>query len=74
MSGNVVRVLQRGTDPDVIARIEDVLEAAKAGEIHGVMILSQDAGGVRYTLAGIKDRFSVLGWLSHAMHRLQTDD
>lgn len=69
-----VRALSRPVDPDVVRFIEQVLERAKAGEISGVLMLSQDTEGVAYGIAGIKDRFTVLGWLSHAMHKLQDDE
>lgn len=53
--------------------LEEVLAKVRAGDIHGVLVLSQDKTGIAYNIAGIKDRFEVLGWLSHAMHKLQSD-
>lgn len=71
--GAEIHALKRAVDPDVIDILERALQQAKDGELNGVMVLKQDPGGVAYAVAGIKDRFTVLGWLSHAMHRLQTD-
>jgi hypothetical protein len=68
-----IHQLRRPVDPDVVEYLQRALDEAKAGEITGVMILAQDPDGVRYGLAGIKDRFAVIGWLSHAMHKLQAD-
>lgn len=69
----IIQQLERKPDPDVVTYLERVLEAARAGEITGVLILAQDAGGVSYGIAGLEGRYTVLGFLSHAMHRLQTD-
>lgn len=64
----------RKPDPEVVSFLEGVLEAARAGEVTGVLVLSQELdGSLKYTIAGIKDRFTVTGWLYHAMHRLQSD-
>lgn len=68
-----IRQLKREADPDVVGFLEKALQKAKDGEITGVLILAQDPSGVAYSLAGIKERFTVLGWLSHAMYQLQSD-
>lgn len=60
-------------DSEVVEYLEDALRKARAGEISGVLILSQNAGGLGYAIAGINDRFTTAGWLYHAMHKLQTD-
>jgi hypothetical protein len=69
-----IHELKRPVDPDVVDILERALEKAKSGEINGVLVLSQDPNAISYAIAGVKERFTVLGWLSHAMHRLQTDD
>jgi hypothetical protein len=68
-----IHELKRPVDPDVVDILERALEKAKSGEINGVLVLSQDPNAISYAIAGVKERFTVLGWLSHAMHRLQTD-
>lgn len=74
MTGVVNLVPAREPDPDLIRYLEAALERARSGEIVGVLMLQQDVTGcVRYTIANIKDRFKVLGFLSHAMHSLQED-
>lgn len=64
----------RKPDTEVVALLERALQRAQAGEITGVLLLSQDGNGVAYGIAGLRDRFTQLGFLSHAMHRLQSDD
>ena len=60
--------------PEVVEYLEEQLERARKGDMTGVLMVSQDGNGdVWYTVAGIKDRMTVLGVLSHAMHKLQTD-
>lgn len=72
MAGNVT-ALKRPVDPDIVRFLEDELANAKAGKTTGILVLVQDPEGVAYRVVGIKDRFEILGWLSHAMHLLQTD-
>lgn len=71
--GDIV-ALKRPADPDVVRLLEEALVDARSGNMTGVMLLKQDPEGIAYATAGVEDRFAVLGWLSHAMHRLQTDD
>lgn len=59
--------------PDVIKFLELALEEAKSGAITGVLILTQNQNVVRYSQTGIKDRFTTLGLLYHAMHKLLDD-
>lgn len=66
-------VVAQKQDPDVIVYLEEILARARTGEITGVMIMAQDGKGVAFRHAGLKDRFELLGWLSHTMHNLQTD-
>lgn len=73
MMTNIVAI-KPTVDDELVEMLEKTLAEAKDGEISAVMLLAQDCNGVRYRLYGIKDRFQVLGWLSHMMHRLQTDD
>ena len=69
-----IRTIERKPDPEVISFLDDALAKARKGEITGVLIISQDVGKwASYSHAGLKDRFHVLGYLSHAMHQLQTD-
>jgi len=65
--------LERPTSPDVVEYLKEVLEKAQAGEVSGVLIVSQGPGGISYAVAGIKDRLVISGWLFHAMHKLQSD-
>lgn len=62
-----------GPDPDVIKFLEETLDGARKGDVTGVLLLVQDANGVAYRVAGIKDRFKITGFLYHAMHLLQTE-
>lgn len=68
-----IRQLTRPVDPEVVRYLEEALAEAKAGKLSGVLILQQDAEGLAYAVAGVKDRFALIGWLSHAIHKLQTD-
>jgi hypothetical protein len=61
-------------DPVVIEFLEDALADAKAGKTTGVLIVAQDReGGASYAITGIKNRFTVMGFLYHALFRLQSD-
>ncbi len=69
----VLSFAKRQVDADVVDMLEKALEKARDGELRGILLLGQDSGGVSYSIAGIKDRFLVTGFLAHAMHKLQTD-
>lgn len=60
-------------DLEIVARLEELLARAKSGEDFGFLILTQDKSGITYNVAGVRDRYKVLGWLSHAMYKLQSD-
>lgn len=68
-----VHMLKKPPVPEVVEYLERALARAKAGDTFGVMILQQDADGLGFAIAGIDDRFTVAGWLLHAIHKLQTD-
>lgn len=67
-----VKAIERKPDPDVVKFISDELERAKRGEITGVLILTQDAAGTCYSCVGLKDRLTVIGYLSMAMYKLHS--
>ena len=70
----VVKIVEDKPDPDAVAYLEGILADVKRGEVMGVLIMTQYKGGaLRYQCAGLKDRWNILGWLSHAMHNLQRD-
>lgn len=59
-------------DPDVLTYLAQALEDAKAGKLTGVLLVTQQQdGAAQYSIAGIKDRFTVLGYLTHALYKLQ---
>lgn len=59
---------------DVIEYLETTLKQARAGEITGVIIMTQGPSGhLHYAVAGIHDRFQVSGWLFNALVKLQSD-
>lgn len=59
---------------EVVDFLTEALERAKNGETVGVLILEQDnVGGCIYSLVNIKDRFTSMGYLSHAIYKLQAD-
>lgn len=68
-----VAIFKRPVDPDVVAYLKDMLARAESGDVTGVLVVAQEGEGVTYTIAGIRDRMTVLGYLSHAMHKLQSD-
>ncbi len=60
---------------EVVKYLEETLAQAKAGDITGVLIVTEDTErGVAYCVAGIGDRMKVLGTMSHAMYKLQSDN
>ena len=66
-----IKVLARPQEPEVIQYLEELLAKARTGEVNGILIVAQSSSHVHHYYAGIKDRASVLGYLSIAMHRLQ---
>jgi len=60
---------------DAIAFAEKLVADLKSGEVVGFVAVRQSKdGSAQYTVAGITARFSVLGYLSHLMYRLQRDE
>jgi hypothetical protein len=57
--------------PEVVEYLEAALVRARAGEVTGVLILTQDAEGLAYSVAGISNRYTVSGWLMYAIFQLQ---
>lgn len=68
-----LRKLERLPDPNVVEYLQEVLDKARAGEVNGVLIVSQGPAGISYSVAGIKDRLVIGGWLFHALYKLQSD-
>lgn len=68
-----LKAIERKRDPEVVTFLEEALARARAGDTNGVLILEQSVTGVTYACAGLKDRMSLVGWLFHAMHKLQDD-
>ncbi len=59
---------------EVVELLEEALERAKKGETTGLLMLEQEGDGVvSYSIAGIKDRFKVTGYMYHAIFKLQND-
>lgn len=69
----IARIHQPAPDGEVIKKLEAALDRARAGETHGVLLLEQDKAGCKYVCAGLKNRFELIGFLSHAIHQLQAD-
>lgn len=62
------------SDPNVADWLEEYAAEAREGRLTGFVMLRQTKGGaVTFTCVGMKDRFSLLGMLSHLMHQLQED-
>lgn len=72
--GAQLRELPHRLEPKVLLFAEELLADVKAGKVVGLMILKQDSKGTTYQSAGLKHRFEILGYLSHAMDKLQRDD
>lgn len=70
---SALRKLERLPDPHVVEYLKGALDRAIAGEITGVLIVSEGGGEIRYSVAGLKDRLVVSGWLFHALYKLQSD-
>lgn len=71
-----MKVVPLGVEPDVgmIEHLEELLKRARAGEIMGVLTVAQDTmGAAQYSVQNMRNRFEILGYLSHAMHQLQSD-
>lgn len=62
-------------EPDslVVEFLQDALARAKAGETRGVLLVEQDAGGTRYSVSNLDNRMEVIGMLTHAAFKMQTD-
>lgn len=70
----VVRALERKADPEVVDYLETVLERARRGETSGVLILEQRGDSCSWCCSGLGDRFKIIGYLAHAIHKMQGDD
>lgn len=68
-----LKAIERKRDPEVVTFLEEALARALAGDTNGVLILEQNGADVTYACAGLKDRMALVGWLFHAMHRLQDE-
>jgi hypothetical protein len=76
MTGEVLELKSIITaDPEVIEFLERALIDAKEGKTTAVLIMEQNKeGALSYAIAGVKDRFKTLGFLSHAIYKLQSDE
>lgn len=63
-------VKERQADPDTVQLLEEVLARAKSGETRGVLVLEQSTHTTSYSTTGLKDRYSLIGYLQCAMHNL----
>lgn len=63
-------------DADVVAFLESALARARAGEIRGAVLITEDFDrdderhGSNWSVAGVKDRWKVIGYLTWAIHKL----
>lgn len=69
-----IKKLERRVEPDVVNFLTERLEAAKRGEVSGVLVLSQEAETLDFKTAGLRDRLRIIGFLSHALHKIQTPE
>lgn len=61
-------------DPELLAFAENLVADIKSGEITGFVGVRQTkTGSAQYITVGVKERFTMLGFLSHLMHKLQSD-
>jgi hypothetical protein len=68
-----VHALSKPPVPEVVEYLESALARAKAGEVNAILLVARDPDGVTYATAGIDDRWTVLGWLQYASHKLMVD-
>jgi len=68
-----VREITRAVDPQVEELLERTLANVRSGETSGVLILEQKAKHLSWACAGLDDRFQVIGFLAHAMHKMRSD-
>ena len=69
-----ISLLAKKADPDVVKKLEEALEQAKAGEIVGILLVTQKPEYIGYIIAGMRDRTAISGYLFHALHKLQYDE
>lgn len=61
-------------DEELVGLIKDTLARIESGEVNGcVLVIQKKGGGAEYNCLGIEDRWKTLGFLSHTMHKLQTN-
>ena len=58
-------------EPNVVRYLEEALEDARSGKLRGIVLMARDANGLSYTVAGVEDRFAVVGYLTNAIYKLQ---
>lgn len=72
--GNIKLLTPPEPNQELIDTLENMLTDVRNGEILGLVAVSQDKSGAAYFAChGIKDRWHVLGFLSHLMFKLQKD-
>lgn len=69
----LVSLVEKARDPDVARVLEDALARVRCGETTGILLLEQDVSGCSYACAGLKDRWTIIGFLSHAMFKLNSE-
>lgn len=62
-------------DPTTVRILESALEDVRSGKTVGVVLIEASNDGVcHFATNGMKNRFELLGYLAHMMHKLQSKD
>jgi len=69
-----VHAIEKKPHQDVVEFLREMLEQAEAGEIRGVVVIAQGTTDVSWRVAGVDDRFRLIGYLMHAIHNLQAEE
>lgn len=66
----VVPIGRAVPDPDIILRIEELLERAKTGDVRGLVYITQDLdGSFTHCITRCDDQLRLIGMLHRLIHR-----
>lgn len=66
--------LKREADPEIIARLKDVLAMAERGKINDICVVGTiNSDGEVFSTVVFEDRFRLIGALHYAMSKAATD-
>lgn len=69
-----LRDMQGEVNKDVIENLENLLGWARLGAIQSLAVVAEKNGALEYSTANVKDRWKLLGYLSHLQYKVNGNE